>query len=340
VKEKPNLPIAFASVLLSVMLWFVVYVQNVPEPIPLRATLALDGVNETKFFVRKVPSDIRLDVAMTAEKAKELGDQQVTASVDLSDPKEGTNEYPVAISPSWVVGFLSGSRPTARITIEKTDRHSLPVRIIVMGALSDPKLRLNETRALPPKVMVSGPATEVGMVRELRAYLDLSQIDVHHNEYQQIDVVPIDANGVRPQHLKVSPEAVVASVSFGPSPSTKVASVVPDLADVSYDTTVVKANGYALEPDTVVLSGNPAVLANVSKVPTEIVHANGLKADRTLSIRLIAPAGTQIVGSDRVRLTLRTLPAPKPRTEILPTKKAPSKKMVPAYPSEVPPLNP
>ena len=181
---KPNLPIAFASLMLSVMLWFVVYAQSVPEPLPLRATLALDGLDDARFFVRKVPNDVRLDVSMPADRAKELGDQQVSASVDLSEPKEGTHPYPVAISPSWVVRYLSGVRPTVPITIERIARRTVVVTTLVKGSLSDPRLRLNDKRVLPPSVTVSGPASEVATIREARVYLDLSLIDLRRPEYQ------------------------------------------------------------------------------------------------------------------------------------------------------------
>ena len=333
---RPNLPIAFASVLLSVMLWFVVYTQNTPEPVPLRATLAIDGLDDARFFVRKAPSDIRLDVSMPADRVKELGDQQVTASVDLSDPKEGTHPYPVAISPSWVVRYLSGVRPTVAITVERIARRQIAVTTLVKGALSDPGLRLNDKRVLPPTVTVSGPASEVATVREARAYLDLSLIDLRRPEYQEADVIPLDADETRPPHVRVSPEIVVNSVSVGPTPSTKVASVVPDLSGVTYETAIVQANGYSLDPNTVTLAGKPAVLANVSKVPTQIVQARGLKGDRTLTVRLIAPIGTMIVGSETVKVTLRTVPAPTPRPEKTPPK--PPTRIEPPFPTTVPPL--
>ena len=311
---KTNVPIAFASLILSVMLWFVVYVQNVPEPIPVRAAVALDGLNDTRFFVRKAPADLRFDVSAPADRAKELGEQQVVVSVDLSDAREGVHDYPVAISPSWVVRYLSGQRPTVRIGIEPISRRSIAVNSVVKGTLSDPNLRLNLKRVVPEEVVLSGPESEVASIREARVYLDLSRVNPNRPESQETDVIPLDRNETRPPNVHVYPDRVVNFVSVGPSPSTKIASIVPDLSGVTYDATVT-SNGYDLEPKTVAIAGKPAVLANVSKVPTSIITARGLTKDRTLSIRLIAPAGTMIVGPDTVKVTLLTRPSTPPRTE-------------------------
>ena len=151
-------------------------------------------------------------------------------------------------------------------------------------------------------------------------------------------MIPLDANETRPPHVKVTPEIVVNSVSVGPTPSTKVAAVVPDLSGVSYDSSRVLPDGYRVEPEMVTLAGKPSVLANVSKVPTEIVRARGLRADRQVSVRLIAPMGTMIVGSETVKMTLRTIPAPPPKTE-MPRAKPPARSAGPApFPTTVPPL--
>ena len=311
---KTNVPIAFASVLLSIMLWFVVFVQNVPEPIPVRAAVAYDGLNDTLLFVRKAPVDLRLDVSMPAERAKELADQQVVASVDLSQAQKGTHDYPVALSPAWVARYLSGTRPTVRVVIEPVARKDIKVNGVVKGALNDPNLRLNLKRVLPEVVTLYGPESEVVSVREARVYLDLSQVNPSRPEGQESEVIPLDRNGSRPAHVRTDPERVVQYVSVGPSPSTKVASIVPDLSGVTYDPAVT-ANGYRLEPKTVTIAGKPGILANVSKVPTAIIGVSGLKGDKSLNVRLIAPAGTMIIGNETVKITLLTVPAAAPRTE-------------------------
>ncbi|GEM_PF-3348129 len=317
-----NVPIGLASLMLSIMLWFVVYAQTVPEPIPLRATLALDGLNDARFFVRKAPADVRLDVSAPVERAKELRDQQISASVDLSEPKEGTHDYPVAITPSWVVRFLSGTRPMARITIESVDSRTMDVTSVVKGSLRDSNLRINEKRVLPQQVTISGPASEVAAIREARVYLDLSLVDPRQPEYQEAEVIPLDTKETRPPHVHVSPTRVINSFSVGPSPSTKLASVVPDLSGVTYASSVLP-DGYRLDPETITLAGKPALLANVSKAPTEVVHARGLTKTRTFRVKLVAPAGTVIVGPDTVNVTVRTVPAQPPKTEPSPTPTTP-----------------
>lgn len=305
---KPNLPIAFASLLLSLMLWFVVFAQNLPEPSTLNAPIAIDGLDDGRFFIRKAPTDVRLAFSGPAERIKTMREERVTASVDLSQPEPGTHNYPVSLSPAWVGKYLLGPRPTASVQIERIASRSVPVTSVVKGTLRDPNLQIIEKHLSPQRVTVRGPESEVSAIDEVRAYLDLSSIDPSRPDPQEAELVPLDGRGGRPQHVRTIPSVVVNYFSIGASPSTKLAQVVPDL-DVTYDPSVLP-DGYRLKPDTVSLAGKPAVLANVSKVPTETVHARRITGTSTFKVRLLAPGGTSVVGSTLVEVTVLVRPAP------------------------------
>lgn len=307
---KPNVPIAFASLLLSVMLWFVVYAQTVPDPRPVVASLSIDGLDDGQYFVRKIPSDVRLVVNAPADRAKELGDERVTASVDLSIPKTGVHDYPVSISPDWVRRYLEDAKPTVRVEVEPVDSQVVKITSVVKGALQDRNLQLVSKRLSPTQVTVRGPASEVASVREVRAYLDLAEIDSLNQEPQQSELVPLDGKGARPAHVRTIPAFAANVFKLVPAEATKPAQIVPDL-DVTYDASVLP-NGYSIEPKTVTLSGRPAVLANVSKVPTEVVRVRGLGRSRTFRVRLLPPAGTTIVESPVIDVTLLVRAAPEP----------------------------
>lgn len=306
---KVNVPIAFASLLLSLMLWFVVYSQNAPRPDTQNAPLTLDGLDDTRFFVRKAPTDVRLVVSAPADRIQAMHDERVTASVDLSQPIPGTHDYPVILSPAWVTKYVD-IRPVARIAIEQMANRVVPVYRMEKGALRDQDLQLTNKRTSPAQVTVRGPESEVATVVEARAYLDLSEIDPLNTQPQESEVVPLDRRGNRPQHVRTTPAVVVHFFSIGASPGLKVATVVPDL-EVSYSASVIP-NGYDLKPRVVNLTGKPAALINVSKVPTERIRIQNLSANRTVRVRLIAPAGTEIMGSKTVDVTLKVLPGAKP----------------------------
>jgi len=316
---KLNIPIAFASLLLSLMLWFVVYSQNAPRPDIINAPLSLDGLDDSRTFVRKSPNDIRLVVSAPADRLQAMRDERVTASVDLSQPIPGTHEYPVILSPAWVRNYVD-TKPTARLTIEPMTNRVVPVYRMEKGRLRDQDLQLTNKRTSPSQVTVRGPESEVTTVVEARAYLDLSEIDPLNTQPQESEVVPLDRRGNRPQHVRTTPAVVVHFFSIGASPGLKVATVVPDL-DVSYDPSVIP-NGYEISPKVVNLTGKPVALINVSKVPTERIRLQKLSANRKVRVRLIAPAGTEILGPKTVEVTVKVLPGAKPSTSttpILPT---------------------
>ncbi|RYG22991.1 hypothetical protein EON82_15405, partial [bacterium] len=306
---KLNLPIAFASLMLSLMLWFVVYSQNAPQPEIVNAPLSLDGLDDSKYFVRKAPSDIRIMVSAPAERIREMREDRVTASIDLSKPENGSHEYPVSLSPAWVAKYIEG-RSTARIVLEAMATREIDVTRVEKGVLRDSNLRIFNKRMAPPKVTLRGPESEVASVTVAQSFLDLSEIDPLNPREKEAEVVPLDRRGNRPQHVRPTPNNVVHLFTIGASPGTKVATVVPDL-NVSYASTVLP-NGYEINPKTVNISGRPVDLANVSKVPTETIRFTGLAKTQTFKVRLRAPEGTNIVGSQIVSVTVKVKPGPKP----------------------------
>lgn len=301
-----NLPIAFASLLLSIMLWFVVYVQNVPEPDTLTAQLVLDGLDESRYFVRNSPIDVRLMVNGPSDRLKEMREETLTAYVDLSQPKTGTHDYVINLAPAWISRYLIRARPTARIEIEPVTERTMTVSHMVKGSLRDPSLQITNQTYSPKEVVVKGPKSEVDSVKEVRSYFDLSKVDPLEPSAQVSDIVPIDHRDERPPHVRTTPPMVVNSFKIVVPPSTKPALVVLD-SEVTYDPSV-KAGGYRVSPTTVTLKGNPALLTNVSKVPTDLLRVRDLDRTRTYRVRLLPPAGTTIVGPKEVDVTLLVRP--------------------------------
>lgn len=309
---KFNIPIALASLLLSVMLWLVVYAQNVPEPDTLTAPLTADGLDDGHYFVRSAPTDVRLLVSGPADRIKEMRDETITAYVDLSSPREGKYDYPITVSPAWVSRYLIKARPTARVEIERMGEREVPITRLVKGSLRDANLKLVEQRFSPRTVIVRGPESEVAAVTEVRAYFDLTKINPLDPQTQESDTIPMDRRGNRPAHIRTTPSVVVNYFKIVVPAVTKPAQVVPDL-DVTYSSDVLP-DGYRLDPKTVALSGTPAVLANVSKIPTEIVRARDLSRTQTFRARLLPPKGTKLVGPNTIEVTLLVRPGPTPRS--------------------------
>ncbi len=307
----PNWPIALASLTVSVMLWFVVYAQSVPDPKTVRAPLTVDGLDRSRFFLRELPNDVRLTVNAPADRANDLVEERVTASVDLSNPRNGTHDYPVTVSPDWVRRYIGDARLTARVTIEPMESRTMRITHKVKGSLPDANLQLVSSRIAPEKAEVIGPASEVETVSTVQAFLDLSAISAVDGKPQESKLIVLDDRGVRPQDVQTSPMYAQFTYKIDAAETTKPVTVVLPELDVSYDASV-RGNGYRIYPPSVNLRGKPAVLTNVSKLYTEHVRARNLARDRTVRVRLVPPQGTEIVGPKEVSVTYLVLPAPVP----------------------------
>ena len=337
-RHGPNWPIALASLTLSIMLWFVVYAQNVPAPQNVRAPLTVDGLNDRSFFVRKIPNDVRLVVNAPADRAKDLAQERVTAAVDLSEPREGLHDYPLMVSPDWVRRYLQDSTPTVRVEIERVATRSLPITSVVKGALSDRNIQVVRRVLSPRQATLYGPASEVDAVREVRAYLDLSAISAVNQEPQESDLVPLDDRGGRPQDVQTTPRIALYTFKLDAAERTQPTAVRVNVDDVTYDPSVV-GNGIRVDPPSVDIKGKPDALSRVDQIQAAPIHAHGITRDRTFRVKLIPPRGTTLVGPKEVSVTILVLPAPKPAPAKEKAVLPPTSETRPAAapPSDVPP---
>lgn len=210
------------------------------------------------------------------EAVADLSKMSLTGAVvvDVSCPK-----YPsVEITPI-------GSSNVVTVTMEDLSEKSLSVRVVTEGKVADNKY-IGTGTAVPNLVTVSGPASEVGKVKDAVAYVTANNtITSDINTTTSLVLLDSDGNEINSTTLKCSESDIRVQV---PVYNTK---TVP----ISFDVTGEVADGYQLvsavyEPKEITLAGTADALSEID----ELVMTNYDLTDQTEDVEISLPIASSL----------------------------------------------
>jgi len=301
-----NVALALSSLVLSFILWSVVFSQNVKNqlrvfPVPLEIS-ALDS----KFAIVKMPEEVSVSVTTTEERLKKLANTKLTAFVDLSRAAVGIRSYPVKVFPILFQETVGDQALTARIEIEQISERKLPVTIDTAGDLQDMALKVESIFSDPAVVKIYGPRSEINKAQLVRGLLNLDQVFPGANRTYSVYLEAIGPNSRPLPNVKTEPLFARISLTLGAAPEEKRVIIVPTLDGQP-------ASGFSVtntrvEPTQITLRGNSMALARMSRVFTNSINLKDLKADKTIMLSLKLPGGTRAVGPAQVKVTVEIRP--------------------------------
>jgi YbbR domain-containing protein len=234
-----------------------------------------------------------MDRMNTAENA-------VRAWVDLSGLTPGTHtlEVQVQVNPSFQpVQEVQVTPDLVTVTLESLVSRTFPVNLEISGEPAIGYQRGVPQRS-PASVTVSGPASQVAQVEELRAVLDIS--DANETIQRDVPVLALDSSGEAVPEVTVSPQEIQVTQPIALQGGFR--NVV-----VRVVTTGQVANGYRLTnisvspPNVVVFSSDPQLVNELpSYVETEPLDLTDAEDDIDTFLALNLPSGISVVGDQNV----------------------------------------
>ncbi len=315
---RANVPIAVASLVLSFMLWLVVYANNLPPtvPRPILVKLEPQNLNESKFVIVNIPPTLTVEAQGTEDALERIQEQDRVALIDLATAQPGKRLYPARVYPDPLRKILTGGTPTAVVEIEALERKMTAVVVDTRGKLRPEfaDYRLGNTLVQPSQVRVAGPKSQVDRLAQVRAVLDLSEVDPNRSEPYQVSLEALDAKEGPLPGITTDPLFVSITPALNPAPEEKQVLVVPQFKGTPAAGFVPA--GYELDPTQVPLRGESLPLAKITKVLTEEINVEGLRKDTEFRVKLIVPRGMKTVRQRTVtvRYLVRAAPADASRT--------------------------
>lgn len=305
------LPTLIISFVVALAVWIMAVTSSDPsetkdylQPVPVEVV----GQATNMVIVNELPASVSVTLRAPISIWNRLnaGQANVRAFVDLSGLEVGDHTLPleiqVGIRPVEVTAYTP---TTVDVSLETLVNQQLEIKVVNRGALpvgyETEAPQLSETTA-----MVSGAASRVEQVTEIRAVVDLSQVRSDIN--QTITLQPVDANGLLVRNVTVYPEKItlIQAVAQRGGYRNVVVKVVTD-GQV--------ANGFRLTsisvfpPTITVFSPDPNVVDSLpGYIDTLPITITDKKENFTQSVDLNLASNLQVIGNSKVEVNVGIAP--------------------------------
>jgi YbbR domain-containing protein len=300
----PTFLLAFA---LSAAVWILAItaedpaeVRAYPYPVPIEI------IGQDPSFILTNDPVKQLTINLRAPKSvwtNLLTDREsVRAVVDLSELSAGPHNVPVQVQiVQRPVEIVSYSPSSVDVSLDLLLNRSLPIKLETTG---EPAIGYRaETPVLnKSSVTISGSETLVKRVQDVRAVLDISQ--VQEDIERTLTLQAVDSNDIPITGITMNPDRVVVTQKITQRGGYR--NVV-----VKVDTNGNIANGYRLTnisaypPTVTVFSADPKLVENLpGYVETAPINLAGMRDDKDIRVSLTLPPGVSIVGDQTVNVQI------------------------------------
>jgi YbbR domain-containing protein len=307
-----NVGTLLMAFVLSMVVWISAVVAadpNVEQTLNRGIPLELEDLEPGLLIMNAVPEQVRVSLNAPNSRWRTLtGDpRSVRAWIDLEGLGPGEHLVGVEIQPAISpVRVVSVEPPEILVVLEPQVMRSDPIQLVVEG---EPALgyTAGEYTLSPEEVVISGPASQVAMVHEVQAYLEIA------GERQTVEgSLPLRALNIEGEE--------VAGVSLAPS-SVDVLQPITLLG--GYRNVIVRvatletspAPGYRLTnivvtpPSVIVFSSDPRLVEGLpGYIETEPLDLTGAEEDIETFLELITPAGVTVVNDQKVLVQVSISP--------------------------------
>ncbi|HWP30780.1 MAG TPA: CdaR family protein [Fimbriimonadales bacterium] len=298
-----------AALIIAVILWTMVLTIEQPElQRSFDARLIYINIPPT-LSVIDGPSTIRVEVNALGSKIIEIDPDEVMAFVDLRNAEAGTATYPVRLNYAERIRRVAKLTPRpeqVEVTLEHNIDKTLPVEAQFVGKKEG--FQLDSYSLDPPKIRIFGPESLVLSAVKARVTIDLAKLEPGGAYEQPVEVLDRENRPIG--RLTVDPPRVTFRGSLQglvPMKTLIVSPVWKGSPKIGYR--VVR---YTVEPNQVRVSGNAALLAELSTVETEPIDINEIDSTKEFRVKLVLPPELKVQGSQYVTVVVEVEKQPNP----------------------------
>jgi YbbR domain-containing protein len=171
---KINIPMALMSLVVAVLMWANIYnfSKNPTKTDTITLPLSPVEIDETKYVISEIPSEVSVTVAGTRDQLSKVTSQSPSAIVDMRSAGVGTKNYPVVVFPPSMRDLLVSSNPTARVRVDQLASKEMTIAVKRIGASA--ATDSFETDTFPRTVYVNGPADLVRRIANVQVSTEFS----------------------------------------------------------------------------------------------------------------------------------------------------------------------
>lgn len=283
------------SLIFAIFLWSYVRSEVDPErTVTFRAIpVRYENMAEIKLNNLTIisPEDAKVNVTLKGKQSNisKLKREQVIASVDLSGYYAGEYNIPIKIQVDANNIIVNSKEPeTVAFKIDENVNKKMDVEVKTTGKLEESYVLGNIKQNV--EVEVLGPQSYVENIDKLVATVDVSK----KNESTVISapIIAYNKGGEVIEKITTNPESLDIEI-----PILKTQTVPIRLNVVGNIPSDVDENQFSIEPNSVSVKGNSAIINKITELETEAVSVNTL-LNGQVGISVVLPEGISLVDKD------------------------------------------
>ena len=295
--NKNDLKLKILSIIVAIFMWtFVINTTNPTVnksyrniPVVIRNQ---DDLEKNGYTIIGKDESYATNVKLkgSREKLLSLRSENIYASVDISDLKEGVQSLDIEVDTLSGVSVDEIEPGEINLNIQKVIEKTMPVNLIFSDEIKDG--RIVEVNELSPKeVTVKGPASIINKID--RAELRIDDINLLDGKIHNLPVKVLDKNGKALSDINISHQDVNVSFLVYETKRVNLKLVTSGRIDRDYEETARE-----LSPDSIVIKGQESVIRDIEEIPTKPVNINYLRSNSTGDVKLDLPDAVKVYNGD------------------------------------------
>ena len=282
------------SVMIALVLWLFVYNDNNPiKDYKFNVQLKVinqDSLKDKGIVLKSYEQYIVVRVRGRVEDLKNVSEKDFEAYLDFSKIVSAS-ETTIEIDKPKARGNFEIYDYTrfVRVDMEKYETKSFPVEIVLQG---EPKkgYKIVNTSFEPKTINIDGLESTIRAISSVKVYIDVSNLDrdITNRKYE---CKVYDRNDKVMSQLSKN---MMVEVSIEVGKEVPVSIVTKGKLDADY----IEISR-TVEPQKVLVGGNPTILSKIADIKTEPIDMSGIKSDYETSAALKVPDGLHLFDLQR-----------------------------------------
>jgi YbbR domain-containing protein len=260
------------SVLIAVILWFQVVVEENP---PIQKAfdyipVVIENAPPGYVLVERWPETVKVVLKAPQRAMMGVDAKKITASIDLKKAELGQFTTPIEIEVPKGLEIVETVPSIATVVLDEAAEKRVPVEVRIEG-LPSSEFQVGSPKVIPELVTVNGPKAKVTLVDRVVGRLDISGAEADFSKSANLE--PVTKEGKKVEGVMVSPDKARVSITMTKLPPSKTLEVVPEVTGIP--TPGYRVEAVWVEPGTVTVRAQEEVLQGVGRVSTEAVSIDG-----------------------------------------------------------------
>ena len=292
-KKKNDVQLIVLSVILAIVMWAFVVTSTNPSvnrtfrnvPILVQNKDALEARGYTIIGLDET-SNVNIRVEGTRDKIVGTKQNDIQASIDVKDVKEGIQSVGVKVDTPSGVGISMVDPPSININVQKKVEKSLPINIVIKDSLKHGRsVEINEQSI--EEVTVRGPVSAINQIDRVEVNIDEERyLD---GKIHNIDIHILDKDGKEVTGIEKSNDDI--NISFRAEETKRVPIKMSYYGEPAEG---FEIKNISLSQTECVIKGDSGSLKSVDEIETYPVNVTELKSEKKGEIKLNIPDGVSL----------------------------------------------